>query len=160
MTEESNQLPVYLGHLVVKPLLKVKPRQPGGTGKRAGGRKDYFQKNKEKIYERVNKWRLTNADKQREYHREYYRLNKSKRQAQMRSYGTRSVCKDDLKSSCRKTFKAAVRSGKIIRPSKCSMCSCECRPDGHHRNYHEPFNVMWLCKTCHGAQHRLENRIK
>ncbi len=49
---------------------------------------------------------------------------------------------------------AALRNGSIIRPDKCSSCSTECRPHGHHEDYDRPLDITWLCHGCHMARHR------
>jgi len=48
-----------------------------------------------------------------------------------------------------KKFAHAIEYGKIIRPEHCQHCGKECRPEGHHEDYNKPFDVIWLCRTCH-----------
>jgi hypothetical protein len=47
----------------------------------------------------------------------------------------------------------AVAKGIIKRPDKCSACGQRCKPDGHHVDYAKPYNVEWLCRTCHFSLH-------
>lgn len=49
----------------------------------------------------------------------------------------------------------AVRRGKIIKPSECSICKKNnCLIHGHHKDYNEPLDVIWCCKECHDKIHR------
>lgn len=52
----------------------------------------------------------------------------------------------------------AVKTGKIIRPTKCSKCGYEGRIDGHHHDYSKPYDVTWLCASCHRIIHNEERR--
>ena len=56
----------------------------------------------------------------------------------------------------RTAFRNACKCGKIQRPKECQQCFIECTPDGHHEDYSKPFEVVWLCKGCHGKMHRRE----
>lgn len=50
----------------------------------------------------------------------------------------------------------AVQTGKIIKPKKCEVCEKVKLLQGHHENYDEPLNIIWLCSGCHGDTHRLK----
>lgn len=55
----------------------------------------------------------------------------------------------------------AVVAGLIVRPERCENPTC--RSDGgpnkhaaieaHHDDYNRPFDVRWLCKSCHTKWH-------
>ena len=47
----------------------------------------------------------------------------------------------------------AIQSGKIKRPSVCSICNIQCIPEGHHPDYSKPLEVVWVCKNCHTGIH-------
>lgn len=50
---------------------------------------------------------------------------------------------------------SAVRSGRIVRASKCSECGkVGGRIEAHHPDYSRPFDVIWLCRQCHAKLHR------
>jgi len=56
----------------------------------------------------------------------------------------------------------AIAAGLIVRPAACEGCgrSPTDRQDGgaqieaHHDDYNKPFEVRWLCKSCHTSWHR------
>lgn len=47
----------------------------------------------------------------------------------------------------------ALDTGKIVRPSECSVCGVKCTPQGHHYDYTKPLDVIWLCTKCHSKVH-------
>ncbi len=49
----------------------------------------------------------------------------------------------------------ARRTGLLVRPDTCERCDLVGVPlHGHHDDYSKPLEVKWLCRTCHGRQHR------
>lgn len=52
----------------------------------------------------------------------------------------------------------AVRTGRLVRPSSCSECGSECKPDAHHEDYAKPLDVRWLCRSCHKIADRERQR--
>ena len=56
----------------------------------------------------------------------------------------------------------AVRDGKVEKPSDCQHClENNGIIHGHHWSYEEVhwLDVMWLCPSCHGAEHKRLNEI-
>lgn len=47
----------------------------------------------------------------------------------------------------------AIQDGMLERPLICSMCSRETRVQAHHNDYALPFNIMWVCASCHKNIH-------
>ena len=48
----------------------------------------------------------------------------------------------------------AIRSKKIEKPKRCSMCNKKTRIMGHHEDYYKPLNVIWVCQVCHKGLHK------
>ena len=95
---------------------------------------EYYQKNKEKIKKRNSDWRKNNPEKH-QIQTETYRQKYPERRV-----GYNKTMYD-------------VRSGKIDRPDKCSFCGKECVPEGHHKDYNRPTELIWLCVQCHTNIH-------
>lgn len=54
----------------------------------------------------------------------------------------------------------AIRTGKLVKPTKCSFCNLEKKVQAHHEDYEKPLEITWLCSTCHSNLHkqkRIEN---
>lgn len=56
------------------------------------------------------------------------------------------------------TLDNAVKDGRVIRPSKCSICNKSCTPDGHHEDYSLPLAVIWMCRSCHISYHNEQKK--
>jgi len=52
----------------------------------------------------------------------------------------------------------AVKTGTMIRPNRCSKCGQSTRLHGHHPNYTDPLNIVWVCSSCHRLIHLDEKR--
>lgn len=67
------------------------------------------------------------------------------------------------KREAQKAVRSAIRSGKLTTSSFCQCCGCDsCQIQAHHWSY-EPENhldVIWLCTSCHGKEHRVINNIR
>lgn len=61
------------------------------------------------------------------------------------------------KISARSKLKRAVKMGKIKKPKKCPTCKREVPLQGHHTDYTKPYDVTWLCGSCHMKIHGSEN---
>ena len=52
-------------------------------------------------------------------------------------------------------LRRAIRSGAVTKPSLCSECGAgDTEIHGHHEDYSNPLEVVWLCGPCHGVRHR------
>lgn len=49
-----------------------------------------------------------------------------------------------------------IRQGRLKRVP-CTVCG-EPKTDAHHVDYSEPFNIMWLCRQCHAAWHKIARK--
>jgi hypothetical protein len=62
-----------------------------------------------------------------------------------------------LQLAARRELHKALNRGDIVRPPICSQCgSAKSTMHGHHDDYSKPLDVRWLCRTCHGAFHRVD----
>ena len=62
--------------------------------------------------------------------------------------------KHPKKVKARQIFNDAVTSGRIVKET-CEFCGIEYKIEGHHHDYEQPLNVMWLCKICHRTLHEV-----
>lgn len=62
------------------------------------------------------------------------------------------------KNSARHISKHAIESGKLVR-QPCEKCGSE-PTEAHHDDYSKPLDVRWLCKPCHGQEHRKTHCIR
>lgn len=58
------------------------------------------------------------------------------------------------KVKARKTIFALLRNGTITKPEFCQRCGLICTPQGHHKDYSKPSEIVWLCSRCHLKEHR------
>jgi len=57
----------------------------------------------------------------------------------------------------------AVQKRKIDKPKTCSMCGKSGRIHGHHHDYSNPLDVVWVCAKCHTEIHKqieIRNEIR
>lgn len=125
------------------------------------------------VKSRVNKHRTDNIERIREYDRnrpnQSERVKKNCERVKQKRNSGDEVFKESDRNRIRdyrkrnpEKYKAhgcvnnALRSGLLIRPSACSCCSKECKPQGHHWSYLEEhwLDVVWLCTRCHADEHK------
>lgn len=94
--------------------------------------------------------------------REYYAANPDTRRATIRKSKARAEYlaakralyhSGDVPTKARILVARAIRAGVLERPTECSRCGHECKPEGHHIDYSRPLDVEWLCQPCHYAAH-------
>ncbi len=122
---------------------------------------------KECIKHRVRQHRKDNIDAVREYdrnrpnakerteqHKERISLfgetQKKKYNQQKREWSKRNR----HKTSAQNKAARAVMKGDIIRSATCEQCGATGKLHGHHPDYAKPLEIIWLCPTCHGAEHK------
>jgi len=60
-----------------------------------------------------------------------------------------------FENSARRLFNAKIKNGEVVKKDKCQNSDC-CRCDflqAHHHDYNKPFEVIWLCPSCHTQYH-------
>ena len=69
----------------------------------------------------------------------------------------------DVKLKANALLRQAVRRGEISKPDRCEKCGRrphgEIELQGHHPDYSKPLEVRWLCNSCHGMMHEVENTV-
>ena len=78
-----------------------------------------------------------NPEKAREARRRWDRENRHKKLAHLR-------------------VKRALAKGVIEKSLFCVLCGNTGNTEGHHSDYTEPLNVLWVCKKCHMKIHHGE----
>jgi len=54
------------------------------------------------------------------------------------------------KYKARNMLRNAVKAGKIVKSTSCTVCNLpKQRIEGHHHDYSKPFDVTWACPKCH-----------
>ncbi len=59
---------------------------------------------------------------------------------------------DSAKSIAWSAVTRALKSGVMVRPSRCEECGVECKPVAHHGRIYDVdhrLDVRWLCTKCH-----------
>jgi Bacillus phage endonuclease len=57
------------------------------------------------------------------------------------------------KEKARQKLTRAIERGHLVRPEHCSKCRRKSRVQGHHTDYSKPLEIVWLCRSCHRAEH-------
>lgn len=79
-------------------------------------------------------WDAANRARKLEINRQWRKRNLSRRKMMM--------------DACNKLWRA-IRAGKIIRGTVCQQCGGSQRIEASHEDYSKPFEVSWLCTSCH-----------
>jgi ferredoxin len=119
---------------------------------------EYRINNHETILEkdRIRGRKAEAVERRREYYKKLRSQNPDFYKQRDAKYLRKSREKFPEKNIARQRLERAVKLGTIERPDVCSACGKKCKPDAHHRDYSKPFEVVWLCNTCHAKEHRIE----
>lgn len=107
---------------------------------------EHAAKNREGARRRARRWR--------ERHPEY--TEPGDKTARNRKF--RSLYPE--KSRARSALRAAVKAGRVTKPSVCQECLTPLPPHlihGHHEDYSKQLDVVWLCRDCHMKRHRYDD---
>lgn len=91
-----------------------------------------------------------------------FRACRACRNAYMRKWrstpkGKRSERRYRLKSITR-SYANVYQSRGLLTPQPCQFCLSETHIEKHHPNYRKPLLVIWLCRKCHRALHRISGQ--
>jgi hypothetical protein len=98
----------------------------------------------------VNKHRLNNLEKIREYDR-----NRGKLPHRIKStiFATKAWRNEDKKRLIAHSKVAyAIKKG-VLLPQNCIRCNEE-KVVAHHEDYNKPLEIVWLCQPCHKQRHK------
>lgn len=127
---------------------------------------EYYYKNRGKVLERSEKYRKANKGKisQREAlrrlndperfekNREKYKKWRQKNRAHLNEYARKWYHQNKEKRRANVILSRGIKKGIIKRNPMCEKCGNLARTDGHHENYSEPLQVIWLCRPCHSRK--------
>lgn len=85
--------------------------------------------------------------------RAYYQRHPGKAVEAQRRYFQKNRDREKVKN--RLTY--AIKAGKVLR-APCFVCGCE-EVHGHHADYSQPLQVVWLCNEHHWETHRMAKAI-
>lgn len=118
--------------------------------------KRYNEKHREEIKARrrlyMREWRKNNLDK--------IIASDIKWRQKKENKNTIKECQHQWKINNKEKYIAQkkltnrVYLGIIIKPPTCEHCGKVTLLHGHHNDYNKPFDVVWLCPSCHGQMHR------
>lgn len=109
-----------------------------------------WRKNNPEYY---SEWYWKNENyrkKKKEYHKKWLEKNRDSQKEASKLHKKRNPEKVRARDLLRK----AVYYGKIEKPSFCQKCKkIKNRIEGHHEDYSKPYDVVWLCVSCHRKLH-------
>lgn len=111
------------------------------------GRKRIYSdaKRKERSKQANNRYRELHGKKLKDSAKEYRKLYPERTRKATNKYHWNNL----RKCHAHALLHHAIKTGKIKRPNKCSNCNKKCKPEGHHKDYDKPLEVVWLCFQCH-----------
>ena len=94
--------------------------------------------------------------KQAKYYKQWYAKYGRKRAG---NYGQviflwRKNHRDEVNISQR--VRTAIKNGQLERPLVCAFCGKVGRINAHHDDYNLPFDITWVCSSCHKKLHLQE----
>lgn len=102
-----------------------------------------------------SKWAKLHTDRVKEISKRFFKSESGKK-AMLRGSIKYKINNPDKAKSHRAVY-YAVKTGRLVRPSNCSKCFIECKPQAHHHNGYDLqnlLNVIWLCNKCHTFEHK------
>ena len=90
------------------------------------------------------------------YWKIYYEKNKKKLNEKRKIYMKKPENK--MKQYARWISRDAVKNGKLIK-KPCEFCG-NIESQIHHKDYHNPLDIQWLCRICHLKLHHPKDKTK
>lgn len=118
-------------------------------------RHERYEKNKEREKAQRRARYKKNQKKEKEYMREYYKINIDKERERRRRYmKNRRLKLKELSGYTDSEVTKRIKNGEILIPDKCQKCGKKDKLTAHHNDYEKIFEVIFLCRWCHGEVHR------
>jgi len=108
---------------------------------------------------KIERMSLEYRQQRSKYYQEWYRKNGRKRAS---DYGSVIMVWARGHPEARKAgiaVQQAIRDGILSRPDFCSLCGRQAKIAGHHQNYDEALEVVWVCASCHRKIHNSMKRV-
>lgn len=115
---------------------------------------------KECVKARVRQHRRENIESVRAYDRERGLLPHRKAAVRARSHRYDSSERARrVRAKHPDAYAAHIAVGNALKRGDLKACPCErcgyaVGVHAHHEDYSKPLDVIWLCRSCHGARHR------
>lgn len=109
-------------------------------------KREWAKKNPEKEKLRNERFKENNPD----YWKEYYKQNSEIRIKNNKDWKKRNPERHNFY----KRFRRAVISGEIEKSEVCQMCGKNTKVEGHHFDYSNIANMIWVCRPCHTVVHK------
>jgi hypothetical protein len=86
--------------------------------------------------------------------------------ASKHSFASHRITRPDplVRDKARFMVDGALRSGRLQKPTHCPVCGAKGIQrerlkllEAHHFDYSRPFDVAWLCHTCHIDLHQIQH---
>lgn len=124
--------------------------------------REYYKQRPDICLAKHERWAKRNPDKILKNQRAYYHRNKEKILEKLKEsrkkngYANTKAYRqrNREKIECHNYVALAVKFGHLFKPDHCEKCKNKCMPHGHHHDYTKPLEVVWLCRACHGEEHR------
>lgn len=94
-------------------------------------------------------WKDQHPEQVRAYRRGWVLRHRNEKAEQNKKYRGQNPEKD----AAHQSLNYAVRTGRLIKPKACERCGENERIQGHHEDYSQPLQVIWLCRPCHAKRH-------
>ena len=119
-------------------------------------RRSQIEELKPKIREAKRLWARSKRGKETTKARMLIGLSRTKSNEAKKRYAE----KNKKKVNATSMVNNAVKYGFLIRPKECSVCNkYNKRIHGHHCDYDQPLDVIWMCPSCHSEWHRFNKPI-
>lgn len=118
--------------------------------------REYYKNHKDRILAQGKEWRKNNPDhneKQRVYYKQWYALKGRRRTEEAYNKAVEWMKSNPEKCKARHQLQYQVTLGKIIKPLNCQICNATGRLSGHHHDYNKPYDIIWICSSCHKRIH-------